>query len=261
MAVVVAVDALAPRAAGDAVQQTLVITVLRWVLLATGVALLGWAALCGLGALVRRTSVAVRHVIGHGRRTIQVMTAAAAVPAVASGSAAAAATVEAPEPAPVDDAGAASTEPAPAEAGETGADETGANETEATRKAGTEDGATVPTAVMVPLSDVTVPPVTERLPDRIPAPGSPAVVGVVPPSGGPEEPSPGPDPQEAGTRWVVAPGEHFWSIAEAVTASDDEAVVAGYWRVLIDVNRSRLVVPGDPDVLLPGQVLTLPAAD
>lgn len=63
--------------------------------------------------------------------------------------------------------------------------------------------------------------------------------------------------------WTVAPGESFWAIADehlqdtwerAVT----EGEVAAYWKVLIDANVDRLVEPGNPDLLYPGQVLTLP---
>ena len=64
---------------------------------------------------------------------------------------------------------------------------------------------------------------------------------------------------------VVRRGEHFWSIAEGQisaqlgrAATDDE--IDGYWRRLIEANRDRLVVPGDPDVLMPGQALRVPAA-
>jgi nucleoid-associated protein YgaU len=34
--------------------------------------------------------------------------------------------------------------------------------------------------------------------------------------------------------------------------------VAPYWRAVIDANRDRLAVPGDPDLILPGQVIVLP---
>jgi hypothetical protein len=34
--------------------------------------------------------------------------------------------------------------------------------------------------------------------------------------------------------------------------------VGRYWRRLIDTNRDRLVDPGNPDLLVPGQELVLP---
>jgi LysM domain len=68
---------------------------------------------------------------------------------------------------------------------------------------------------------------------------------------------------QPGTTWVVGPGDSFWSIAEDVVASPGreppgERDVGRYWRRLIDANRARLVDPGNPDLLLPGQELVLP---
>lgn len=61
----------------------------------------------------------------------------------------------------------------------------------------------------------------------------------------------------------MRPGDHFWAIADAVVREHapeaTEAEVARYWRTLIDANRDRLVVPGNADLVLPGQVLTVPA--
>jgi hypothetical protein len=65
-------------------------------------------------------------------------------------------------------------------------------------------------------------------------------------------------PDEDAVHEVVA-GESFWSIAADLTeaelgrAPDDE--VFERWVALIDDNRDRLLVPDDPDLLLPGQVL------
>ena len=64
--------------------------------------------------------------------------------------------------------------------------------------------------------------------------------------------------------WVVEPGDHLWSIASDTleeswgrsTLSDAEIV--GYWRVLIEANRDRLVEPDNPDLILPGQEFVLP---
>ena len=56
--------------------------------------------------------------------------------------------------------------------------------------------------------------------------------------------------------WVVESGDSFWSIAEdmvGVGASTD-----AYWHRLIAANRDRLAVSDQPDLLFPGQVLTLP---
>ncbi len=62
---------------------------------------------------------------------------------------------------------------------------------------------------------------------------------------------------------VVEPGMSFWSIAEEVVAERsgpvDERAVSRYWQALIAANRDRLVVPGNADLLFPGQELVLPA--
>lgn len=62
---------------------------------------------------------------------------------------------------------------------------------------------------------------------------------------------------------MVRPGDHFWSIAEAVLrerqgapSSDDD--VAEYWERLVAGNRTRLVDSSNPDLLYPGQTLHLP---
>ena len=63
---------------------------------------------------------------------------------------------------------------------------------------------------------------------------------------------------------TVAVGDSFWSIAadelarRGAPASDRQIVP--YWRRLIQHNRAVLVDPGNPDLLYPGQVLTLPPA-
>lgn len=71
-------------------------------------------------------------------------------------------------------------------------------------------------------------------------------------------------PQIAGATadaWLVESGDHLWGIAESVLAdhlggAPNEAETARYWAALIDANASELA---DPDLIFPGQVLTLPA--
>lgn len=62
--------------------------------------------------------------------------------------------------------------------------------------------------------------------------------------------------------WTVSPGDHLWGIAErhvrAESPDAGDAEVAGYWSRLIEANRDRLVDRSDPDLILPGQRLTLP---
>lgn len=77
----------------------------------------------------------------------------------------------------------------------------------------------------------------------------------------PEAPTPStidPDPDEH----LVVAGESFWRIAaaelERAGLPTDDRAVERYWRVLIEANLDRLVVEGEPDLILPGQRLRLP---
>jgi hypothetical protein len=81
-----------------------------------------------------------------------------------------------------------------------------------------------------------------------------------PPGPGPPPPSPpaAPAPGSGPAMWVVEPGDSFWSIAEDVVGSGDERAAGRYWRTLIEANRSRLVDPGNPDLLVPGQAVVVP---
>ena len=59
---------------------------------------------------------------------------------------------------------------------------------------------------------------------------------------------------------TVVAGDSFWSLAEGIAAehlgrAPDDAEVVPVWEALIAANRDRLVVPDDPDLLLPGQRL------
>lgn len=63
--------------------------------------------------------------------------------------------------------------------------------------------------------------------------------------------------------WTVRPGDHFWRIAEEVLTSargrsPSERETTTYWRRVVEANRSRLVEPNNPDLLIPGQVIDLP---
>jgi hypothetical protein len=89
--------------------------------------------------------------------------------------------------------------------------------------------------------------------------GTPAAGPAPPatPTGWSPAPDPAPPAGEA-TSWVVEPGDSFWSIAEDVVGGERERAVGRYWRTLVEANRSRLVDPSNPDLLVPGQELTLP---
>jgi hypothetical protein len=106
-----------------------------------------------------------------------------------------------------------------------------------------------------------------------PSPAPATMTRLDPPSGDGAEPlaagappaayDPPPPLHPAGSDWTVAPGDSLWSVAEVVMAGPDgspadERTVARYWRHLIEANRAGLVDPGNPDLLTPGQQLTLP---
>ncbi len=88
----------------------------------------------------------------------------------------------------------------------------------------------------------------------------------------PRAPVPDAPPQRSDTHssqlevdrsWTVAPGDSFWAIADEHLQDSwgrevAESEVASYWKSLIEANTNRLVEPGNPDLLYPGQVLTLP---
>ena len=67
---------------------------------------------------------------------------------------------------------------------------------------------------------------------------------------------------------VVVRGDDLWSVAQdrlaaslgVAPAQVGPAQVAGYWRALVQANAATLR-SGDPDLLLPGEVLILPPAD
>ena len=61
---------------------------------------------------------------------------------------------------------------------------------------------------------------------------------------------------------VVEPGDHLWKISashlEAVLERPAEVEeIDPYWRVVMETNRD-LLNSGDPDLIYPGEVITLP---
>jgi hypothetical protein len=63
--------------------------------------------------------------------------------------------------------------------------------------------------------------------------------------------------------WTIEPGDHLWGLAEAaLTAAHGRAPTDAETTQLVhdvvELNRDTLVVPGHPDLVLPGQVFVLP---
>jgi nucleoid-associated protein YgaU len=61
---------------------------------------------------------------------------------------------------------------------------------------------------------------------------------------------------------VVKPGDHLWKISEShleviLDRPAQPGEIDPYWRVVIESNRDRLI-SGDPDLIYPGEVITLP---
>ncbi len=64
-------------------------------------------------------------------------------------------------------------------------------------------------------------------------------------------------------RWAVVPGDHLWAVAETTLArawgrSPSDAEVDPYWRAVVEANRAHLLDPANPDLVRPGQILTVP---
>lgn len=65
------------------------------------------------------------------------------------------------------------------------------------------------------------------------------------------------------TTWTLRPGDSLWRVAE-VTVTDawgrtpPEEVVGHYWWQLVAFNRPHLPDPSNPDLVFPGDVITLP---
>jgi hypothetical protein len=118
-----------------------------------------------------------------------------------------------------------------------------------------------PQATMTPTAETGSATATMTRADAPPpgtGPPPPAATPPMPATPPVPAPAPAPAPGSGPATWVVEPGDSFWSIAEDVVGSGDERVAGRYWRALIDANRSRLVDPGNPDLLIAGQELVVP---
>ncbi|GAC1533460.1 MAG: hypothetical protein NVS3B12_12870 [Acidimicrobiales bacterium] len=118
-----------------------------------------------------------------------------------------------------------------------------------------------PTTTATPTT--AVPPVVTTSPSRIGAPG-------VAPGAGPDTAGPAPQvstpsgPPVPATleSWTVRPGDHLWLIAATVTrrhtGTAELGAVDRYWRAVIELNRSSLPDPANPDLLFSGMEIRLP---
>ena len=62
---------------------------------------------------------------------------------------------------------------------------------------------------------------------------------------------------------TVQSGDNFWDLAEgqlteAWGRAPTDAEVVPHWQALVETNRQSLVPPGDPDLIHPGQVFSVP---
>ncbi len=92
-----------------------------------------------------------------------------------------------------------------------------------------------------------------------PPPGPPPSPPTSPPTA-PATPTP---PAQAQPSVTVQPGDNLWLIAATelthrTGAPPTDAEVVPYWHLVIDANADRFVEVGNPDLILPGQVLVLP---
>jgi len=59
-----------------------------------------------------------------------------------------------------------------------------------------------------------------------------------------------------GERYTVRPGDSLWDIAEMKLGTEEARRIARYWPRIHRANRD--IIGGDPNLIVPGQVLTLP---
>ena len=103
-------------------------------------------------------------------------------------------------------------------------------------------------------------PVVRAPVDTVPIPRSVPAPTATPPA---EPPGP-PARPDAPPRVVVVPGDNLWliaraSLARALGGRPNDTDVARYWHAVIAQNRSTLR-SGDPSLIFPGEIVTLPPA-
>ncbi len=109
-------------------------------------------------------------------------------------------------------------------------------------------------------------PAGDGPPTTIPASTTTSVAGAVATQPAAPDTSPVVSPSTTvPSTWTVAHGDCFWTIADDVLTRawgrpPTDAEIVPYWVVLIDANRPLLVEPGNPHLILPGQLFTVPPA-
>lgn len=93
-----------------------------------------------------------------------------------------------------------------------------------------------------------LPPPSMRLPPRPPVVAAAMMDGA---GSAPVSPPPVTD------TYRVQPGDSLWAIAARALGDASTDAVDGYWRAIYEANRD--VVGEDPDLIFPGQTLTIPA--
>ncbi len=70
-------------------------------------------------------------------------------------------------------------------------------------------------------------------------------------------------PPVAPARWTIQAGDHLWHVSESVLTSrygrtPNPVEISRYLDALVAANTERLAVPGQPDLVFPGQEFVLP---
>lgn len=131
------------------------------------------------------------------------------------------------------------------------ATQTGRSEVIVPVPAPTSPGAAAPTGAAPP-ADAAPPSEEDETPDPTSAPAEPSAA-----------PSTRPAPVTEQREVRIEPGDHFWALAErdlaeALGRPATDSEVVPHWQAILEANADRLQVPGNPDLLLPGQLVVLP---
>ncbi len=119
-------------------------------------------------------------------------------------------------------------------------------------------------AVTATAPPTTRPPVTQPPTTESPATIPPTTEAQIPTS--PDQEAPAEPAAPAATSHQVVAGDHLWGIAAqhlkqvAPDSHPSNAAIARYWRQVITANAATLR-SGDPDLILPGEWVSLPPVD